>query len=291
VRVLVTGACGYIGSTLAKRLLKKGYQVRGFDLPTDTNKKVAKQLRPARFLWGDVTDVNVVKKAVNDDVDAVVHLAYILPPVSETKPELAMKVNVDGTRNVVQAVETSSRKPKLIFTSSTAVFGMTANEKPPIKPDHSANITNNYSRCKILCEKMIMESKVRYTILRLAAVLPLEPSPESTSITNSMPPNGRMEFLHYQDACTAIINCLIRKKTDNQVYTIGGGKKNQMLIKDMMMKMFAALGMPEPDWNQFGKKPYYLDWYDTTESQSILKYQKRTFDEFIEEFKKKLGIS
>ncbi|WXG47744.1 MAG: NAD(P)-dependent oxidoreductase [Candidatus Atabeyarchaeum deiterrae] len=289
--MLVTGVCGYIGSNLVARLLKKRYQVRGLDLSTDVNRKVAENLQPEELLWGDVTDANMVKKAVDDDVEAVVHLAYILPPSSETKPELAQKVNINGTRNVVKAVQASGKKPKLIFTSSTAVFGMTADEKPPIRPDHPVKATNNYSRYKIQCEQMIKESNVRYTILRLAAVLPLEPSPESISISNSMPPSGRMEFLHYQDACTAILNCLAEKKTDNRVYTIGGGKKNQMLIKDMMTRMSAALGMPEPDWSQFGKKPYYLDWYDTTESQRILKYQKRTFDGFIEEFKKKLGVS
>jgi nucleoside-diphosphate-sugar epimerase len=77
---------------------------------------------------------------------------------------------------------------------------MTADEKPPIRPDHPIIGTDTYTRHKIMCEEMIRESKLRYTILRLAAAPPIELKPETMALVHSLPPEGRTEFLHVQDA-------------------------------------------------------------------------------------------
>jgi hypothetical protein len=71
---------------------------------------------------------------------------------------------------------------------------------------------------------------------------------------------------------------------------IAGGKRNQILYKDLISKAFAVFGLPTPDWNEFSKKPYYTDWYDTQESQAVLRYQRRTLDDYIKDLKKKLGM-
>ncbi|WXG44321.1 MAG: NAD(P)-dependent oxidoreductase [Promethearchaeati archaeon SRVP18_Atabeyarchaeia-1] len=288
MKILVTGACGNIGSALVPRLLEEGFEVRGLDLPTEANRNVAGNQGRAEFVWGDVSDANTVRKAVNSDVDAVVHLAFVLPPVSEEKPALAKKVNVAGARNVLAAMKASIRKPKLVFSSTISVFGITDKENPPIRPDHPVKGTDNYTRGKILCEEMIRKSGVRYAILRLAVTLSPEIGSASMGYLFSLPLAGRVEFLHVQDACTAIINSLKNKSSDNKTFIIAGGKENQMTFKDLIRKTFGALGLPDPDWSKFTKKPNYADWYDTTESQAVLRYQKRTVEDYVGELKKKL---
>jgi nucleoside-diphosphate-sugar epimerase len=290
LKVLVTGVCGNIGSTLATRLIQEKYEVRGFDLPTDGNKQVAAGLGKAEMVWGDITDAESVTKAIDNDVDTIVHLAFILPPMSEEKPQVAEKVNVYGTKNVIEATKASSRKPKLIFTSSVSIFGITADEKPPIKPDHPVKATDNYTRHKIVCEEMIRGSRLTYTILRLAVAPPIGLGSETMALVHSLPPEGRMEFLHVQDACTALVNSIKQKESNNRTFVIAGGKRNQMLYRDLLGKTFVVLGLSMPDWSEFGKKPYYTDWYDTRESQAVLKYQTRKLEDYIKDFKKKLGM-
>ena len=223
-------------------------------------------------------------------MDAVVHLAFMLPPLSEETPELSEKVNIGGTANIVNAINATSKKPKLIFTSSVSIYGITASEKPPVRPDHLVVSTDNYTRHKIKCEEMVRKSKLKYTILRLAAAPPIDPRPETMELIHLLPPDGRTEFLHVQDACTAIINSIKLKETDSCTFLIAGGKRNQILYRDLITKTFAVFGLPKPDWSEFSKKPYYTDWYDTKESQAILKYQERTLDDYINELKEKMDM-
>jgi hypothetical protein len=63
-----------------------------------------------------------------------------------------------------------------------------------------------------------------------------------------------------------------------------------MLYRDLIAKTFAVFGFEKPDWSEFSKKPYYTDWYDTNESQAILKYQERTLEDYINDMKEKVGM-
>jgi nucleoside-diphosphate-sugar epimerase len=290
MKILVTGMCGNVGSTLTLRLVGEGHEVRGLDLATEANKEAASHLGRRDIVWGDITNLKTAKEAITNDLDAVVHLAFMLPPMSEDKPELSQRVNVGGTANIINEINATSKKPKLIFTSSVTVYGITASEKPPVKPDHLVVSTDNYTRHKIECEEMIRESKAKYTILRLAAAPPLDPKPETMGLIHLLHPSGRTEFLHVEDACTAIINSIKLRETDNRTFLIAGGKRNQMLYKDLITKTFSVFGLPKPDCSEFSKKPYYTDWYDTNESQAVLKYQERTLDDYINEIKERMGM-
>ena len=56
-------------------------------------------------------------------VDAVIHLAAIIPPATDRVPDLARKVNVDGTRNLIAQMESSATAKRLVFASSVGIFG------------------------------------------------------------------------------------------------------------------------------------------------------------------------
>src|SRR4030042_5025790 len=123
MRVLITGGAGRLGINICKAFLKDGFQVRVFDLDTPGNRKSIKRLKEkAEVVWGDVTQPDSVRKTL-EGMDAVVHMAGILPPVAYEKPELAAKVNVGGTRIIVDLIKERGGNIPFLFTWSVAAFG------------------------------------------------------------------------------------------------------------------------------------------------------------------------
>lgn len=157
MRVLLTGAFGNIGESTLLALFKKNYDIKCFDLTNERNIKIAEKLgKKGTFevVWGDILDLPMVKSIVND-VDCIIHLAAIIPPLSELKPDLAKSVNIEGTRNIIKAAEESEKKPKLIIASSVSIFGPTMQLQPPRTVQDPVVATDTYTGTKIECEKMV----------------------------------------------------------------------------------------------------------------------------------------
>ena len=133
MKVLLTGAFGNVGLSTLKEMLKRNYNVRIFDIKNNRNKRLAnKYKKDVEIFWGDLRNYNEVEKAINDR-DVVVHVAAIIPPLADKKPKFAESVNIGGTANIIKAMENQLKKPKLIFTSSVAIYGDRL-ENPLISP-------------------------------------------------------------------------------------------------------------------------------------------------------------
>ena len=156
MKVLVTGAMGIVGLNAIAELARRGHRVRVFDLPTNNNRRTAKKLQPGtEIVWGDVRNLADVRRAVSG-VDAVIHLAAIIPPLADRKPALAEAVNVGGTANVVRALEESTSPPKLVFTSSISVYGdRVADPYIGLDDPLAPNPDDAYAHHKIACEGII----------------------------------------------------------------------------------------------------------------------------------------
>ena len=123
MKVLVTGALGNVGSYTVAALLEEGHEVVAFDLASPRARKAAAELdERVEVVWGDVTDPASLGAAL-DGVEAVVHLAAIMPPHVERAPELARRVNVDATRSLIALMEATGAARRLVFASSQGVFG------------------------------------------------------------------------------------------------------------------------------------------------------------------------
>ena len=171
MKVLLTGAFGSLGSLALEALLREGHSVLAFDVKTATNARIAKDFenRPnASVHWGDIRDKNQVSSLVSQ-VDAVVHLAAIIVPHSESNPDLAYDVNVLGTKHIVSAIEAMESKPLLAYCSSMAVFG--PQDKPPPRTLNERPIaSDHYTRHKIASEEMVQCLRSPWVILRLGGM-------------------------------------------------------------------------------------------------------------------------
>jgi nucleoside-diphosphate-sugar epimerase len=135
MKCLVTGAAGFIGSSLVRRLVSEGYDIRGIihrTQPTYFNKRV-------EYVSGNITDP-VFLKSVMDQVDVVFHCAAF---VKDFGPESVFnQINIEGTKNLIVASETSLVK-KFIFLSH-------------IRYESGKN-TGHYHRTKTIAEQILME--------------------------------------------------------------------------------------------------------------------------------------
>src|SRR5690242_11324822 len=114
MKVLLTGATGNIGSSTLLELLKQGHQVRCLFTPRKANRRKARQLAGrAEIIWGDVRNQEDVRAAVEDQ-EVIIHLAFVIPPRCLEEPELARAVNVEGTRNLIEATKKLAKLPKFL---------------------------------------------------------------------------------------------------------------------------------------------------------------------------------
>jgi len=124
MEILVTGGAGFIGKYLVRSLLEKGHIVTIFDNFSNSTKDSISTLidNGAKIIEGDITKLSEILNAVKDE-EIVIHLASKISVLESIKnPSETFRVNVEGTKNVLDACEKNHVK-KLIVASSAAVYG------------------------------------------------------------------------------------------------------------------------------------------------------------------------
>lgn len=287
MKILVTGAFGNLGSLVVEKLLQDQHVVFAFDLENKTNKRIAKKLshKPnLKIEWGNICNQHQVERLVTQ-VDGIIHLAAVIAPFSESNPKLAYKVNVEGTKNILNALKKQTQSPPLIFSSSFAVFGHRQDQPPPRTLQEPPLATDHYSEQKIQCEEMIQELHSPWAILRLGAMVDSRmrhSNINQAKMALQMSPDNRVEFIHPKDAADAFIRCLTTPEAHNQIHLIGGGKNCQIRYQDMFNGTVCGFGMHFNE-SDFGNEQLYADWADTENSQRLLHYQQHSFDDFKQE--------
>ncbi|MEU5238104.1 GDP-mannose 4,6-dehydratase [Streptomyces lydicus] len=157
-RVLVTGAEGFIGSTLVDLLVEAGAEVRAFVhyKPYAEKGHLAHHLgpgSPVEMLAGDVRDAGRVRDAVAG-CDTVFHLAALIGiPYSYDSPGAYVQTNVVGTENVAEACRQHAVR-RLVHTSTSEVYGTALTA--PIGEDHPLQPQSPYSASKIGADMMAL---------------------------------------------------------------------------------------------------------------------------------------
>lgn len=156
-KVLVTGACGFIGSHLVESLLNEGCDVRAFVFYNSFNSRgwldtfTKDKLKKIDIVLGDIRDSNGVRKAVAG-VDVIFHLAALVGvPFSYHSPDSYVDTNIKGTLNILQASRDFNVE-KVIVTSTSEVYGTA--KYVPIDEAHPLQAQSPYAASKIAADKI-----------------------------------------------------------------------------------------------------------------------------------------
>lgn len=204
MKVFITGGGGFLGYRLALRLLERGTlagpdgkpsaisQIKLFDaaFPPHPDKRLV-------CVKGDIAELDVVEAALDGDTASVFHLAAVVSAHAEAEFDVGYRVNLDGTRNLLEACRDLDAPPRLVFASSLAVFG----GKLPAVVDDSITPTpqTSYGTQKVIGEYLVNDYTRKGMIdgrsLRLPTIVvrPGKPNLASTSFASGMfrePLNG-----------------------------------------------------------------------------------------------------
>ena len=183
MKVLITGADGYIGRALSRRLGAAGARLQGRPIERltlcDLQLPAAPSAAWVHTVAGSIADPAVIDAVTREQPDVVFHLASVPSGQSESQHDLGLAVNVHATLALVDALGRSGKVPHLVFTSSIAVFG--APLPPLIDDDTPLRPTLSYGAQKQMMEIHLADCTRRGLVkarsLRLPGVVARPPTP------------------------------------------------------------------------------------------------------------------
>ena len=204
MKVFISGGGGFLGYRLALKLLAGGSLAGPDGKPTGISQiKVFDAAFPPnpdprlKCVKGDIADLASVAAALDADTAAVFHLAAVVSAHAEAEFDVGYRVNLDGTRNLLEACRKLKAPPRLVFASSLAVFG---GSLPPVVDDSiTPTPQTSYGTQKVIGEYLVNDYSRKGFLdgrsLRLPTIVvrPGKPNLASTSFASGMfrePLNG-----------------------------------------------------------------------------------------------------
>jgi nucleoside-diphosphate-sugar epimerase len=140
MNIVITGGSGFLGRRLAETLLERGVLAGsdGRGAPIETITLVDVVAAPGfvdsrvRQITGDVADRQLLEQAIDAKTTSVFHLAAIVSGQAEADFDLGMRVNLDASRHLLEVCRHHGQRPRVVFTSSVAVYG---GDLPATVPD------------------------------------------------------------------------------------------------------------------------------------------------------------
>ncbi len=241
-KIVVTGALGFIGFSLCNRLLESGYEVIGIDGIIDERlKDICEEKflyigRNAQFRFIHEKIENMNLEQLLSDVDIVYHLAAA---TSRDRNWGVLRTTIEDNVGVTgKIIDACNKKTKIIYTSSTAVYGERCGivtEKTPLNP------TTPYSLTKMAAESLISarckDRDVPYVIFRLPTIYGPWQRIDMTYhqlITNKTASCKEIDFdrvtedvLYIDDILDTLIKAGEKKDCKNEIYNLSTSKTNE----------------------------------------------------------------
>jgi UDP-glucose 4-epimerase len=237
MKPLITGGMGVNGAVTARLMVRDGLRPVLLDNRTDLS-LMQDITDKVDCVIGDVCDANFLLQVLESfKIDAIAHLAALMPGPAEANPRLAVRVGAEGTINVLQAAR-ANKIPRVVFTSSKAVYGeIDGEEGPPnyrpLKEDYRKRPVDLYGSIKVCCEELGRYYRETYGIefIALRFVSIYGPGKEAR--------HGPLSFYGQ----------LIEKAREGTHWIIpeGGDQKNDAIyVGDVGRAVYSALQAPTP---------------------------------------------
>jgi len=258
VKVLVTGAAGYIGSTLCRILLSEGYEVIGIDKLLFGGESLLGLLQHNnfRFIKGDTYNTSTYEDLINSKT-SIVHLAAVVgEPASRKIPEETIKTNLEATKKVI-SLAVKKKIKKFVFVSTCSNYGKCIGEKPATE-EFELNPLSLYAKTKVQIENYLandIKDKLNWTILRLATVYGISPRLRFDLTVNDFTmhaivdkklviflPRSNRPYVHVVDVAEAVDLVLKNMNlTVQEIFNVGDTKENYRKI-DIVNKIKKIVG-------------------------------------------------
>jgi len=297
--ILLTGASGSMGGeaflelqrrreTLGTRLLLR---------PSKVNKKKFAPYagrKGVEIVWGDLTDPDDVLRAV-EGVDAVLHPAAMISPAADRAPELARRINVGGTVNLINAIKAQpdgAANIPLVYVGSVAQYGDRLppiewiNVGDPLKP----SVHDYYALTKMEAETAVIESGLRYWASLRQTYIAI---PNTLSLLDPIlfhqPLDQRIELITARDAGYGLVQTIDAPEAFwGRVYNMSGGPDCRVSYADYMGRVFSLLGLGSHqqifERNWFALKNFHCGYYqDSHELHAFTGHFRDSLDDHLKQ--------
>lgn len=276
--VFVTGATGNMGWPLLKRLVgRQDIRLVVLASPKDRRIELLKEMErkgQLSIVCADVCDRLALDEPVGT-ADIIIHMAAVVSPAADRLPELAMEVNLNGTRNLLAAIKAQGREAsvKLVFIGSVAETG---DRRPPLHWGRVGDpvkpaMFDAYALSKLRAEREVVESGLSYWVsLRQTGIMHKGLLSVRDGIIFHQPLNNCMEWISDEDSAAMlehIIDSDLPEVFWRHIYNVGGGEKCRLTYYEFMELLYKTIGIRdiikvmEPSWFALGNfhGQYYLD--------------------------------
>jgi Nucleoside-diphosphate-sugar epimerases len=206
--ILITGATGLVGSRLLPRLIEAGYDCKALI------RKGKEAPEGASVVFGELLDKESLLLATRN-IDTVIHLAAVL---RTQNPEEIWKANLEGTRNLLDAVRENSPQARFIIASTGLVYNLDS-VAPALESD-DVDPQRDYPASKVASEKLLRDSGLNWSILRFGFVYGendghISQLPHIANLLGLHPAN-RLSMIHHRDIAK-LFKMGLEGKLDNMI--------------------------------------------------------------------------
>jgi UDP-glucose 4-epimerase len=272
MNVLVTGANGFIGSYVTRQFLDLGDTVTAFDF-VDRDERIESMFNSEiadgrlRFIQGNIRKPDDVRRVVQESGDGpIVHLVGILTTGCDKDPNLAIEVNFNGTRHVLDAALAHGNR-RVVFGSTISVHGRGLPQ--PITENMATEPDGWYGLTKIMSEQMgllyVRRHGLDFRAVRMAAVTGPGRSaasgsaslytsfiPEKAALgepyTIEVTPDTAYPVVYVKDAADALVRLARQQETPSRIYNISSGRLITSELVEMVTKQIPGAQLTyQPD--------------------------------------------
>ncbi|WP_395332021.1 NAD-dependent epimerase/dehydratase family protein [Novosphingobium sp. BL-8H] len=295
--ILLTGATGNMGSATLAELLSRTdrMQVRALVRAEERAHPVVQRYEGhpgLQFVWGDLTRYEDVIEAVTG-VDQVLHIGGLVSPMADHVPELTMKVNVGGARNIVEAIK-AQPDPDRIALVYIGTVAQTGHRNPPVHWGRTGDPIkisrfDQYAVSKTMAEAIVAQSGIkRWVSLRQTGIAHPNMWKIFDPIIFHNPWNGVLEWVTVGDSGRLAANTCedaVPESFWRGFYNIGGGQAMRVVNHEFATLTASALGARAPFSNYrpnwFATRNFHGQWYaDSDRLEALVPFRRETLDDF-----------